>query len=648
MPRAAWIILGVAGALVVLLLVGVAIAVATVDPDRVVAPLAARVKAETGRDLKIQGPVDFKISLEPKIVLPGVTLENAPWSKTREMLAAKRIEAQFALLPLLSRRFEIVQFTLVDPVIALETDSTGRGNWEFGTQSAGAAGPASATAGTAPAFGIGNFEIHNGTLTYRDGATGKLTSASIERMTLHARDMQAPVAIDFRGSVDNVPVAITGDLGAPDKWLRQQWPYPVTAKGEVAGNAVKVSTKVTRAGTTTTLEDLDVSYGPFAGKGTIRAIGEGAKTRYVIDFSMPVLALTDAAAKPPATTPAAPPATMPAAPAAPTARWLIPDSPLPLAPLVAVDSDGTLNIGELRLRDGQRLTQLATQFTSRGAILDAKFSVASILGGSMRGELHIDGHTDTRAVRLRAEAQDLDLVALAASAGIKRDIRGGKVRVTIDISGRGETPHKVASTMTGSILVVSGPATLGRSAVKGESAASQVVGALDPFAAVDATTELRCAVFRLPLADGIAHVDRSIAVETGKIAGSASGTLNFRDETLDLSVQPQLREGARIDISQFASLVRVRGRFDKPSVAVDAAQSAALIAKMGALGATGGGLAMLGGALLGSTAGSSAPCAVAMSGKAPREPTTASRSGGDKLPAVPQDVGKALGRLFGR
>src|SRR5207249_3864744 len=144
--------------------------------------------------------------------------------------------------------------------------------------------------------------------------------------------------------------------------------------------------------------------------------------------------------------------------------------------------------------------------------------------------------SEAPGVHLQLDAQNLDLPALAAAAGIKRDISGGKVRANVDINGRGATPHRVASTMSGTILVVSGPATLGRATVQEESAVSQVAGALDPFRGVDAATELRCAVFRLPLADGIAHVDRSIAIETGKIAGSASGTLNFRDETLDLSV----------------------------------------------------------------------------------------------------------------
>jgi uncharacterized protein involved in outer membrane biogenesis len=648
MPRAVWIILGIAAGLVALLLIGVAIAVATVDPNRFVAPLAARVKAETGRKLAIAGPVEFKLSLTPKVVLPGVAFENAPWSKTREMLTAKRIEAQIALLPLLSRRFEVVQFTLVDPVIALETDASGRGNWELAPPAPGPSGAAASGApASAPAIGIANFEIQNGTLTYLNGATGKVTRASIERMTLHARDLQAPVAVDFRGRIDDVPVALSGDLGAPDKWLRQQWPYPIALKGEIDGSGVKLETKLARSGTTTSLDDLDIAYGAIAGKGSLRVVSGGGRTRYVIALALPSLSLAELGARAGSAAGGAkiPPALQPA-----TSRWIVPDAPLPLAPLAAFDGEGTITIGELKLSDGTPLRQVATQLTSRDAVLDAKFSAAAILGGSMHGALQLDAkHADAPSVRLTLDAQDLDLPALAAAAGIKRDIRGGKVRASVDIAGRGLTPHRVASTMSGTILVVSGPATLGRSTVQGESALSQITGAMDPFRSVDSSTELHCAVFRLPLANGVAHVDRSLAFETAKIAASASGTLDFRDETLDLSVKPQIREGIKLDVSQFASLVRVRGRFDKPSVAIDAAQSAELLAKIGALSATGVGLAAIGGVLIAPTAPGSAPCTVALSGNAPRDATPARPMRGQASGAgIPGDVGKALGKLFGR
>jgi uncharacterized protein involved in outer membrane biogenesis len=654
MPRAVWIIIGSVVGLVALLLIGVAIAIATVDPNRFVAPLAARVKAATGRDLTVQGPVDIKVSLTPRIVLSNVAFGNAPWSKTPQMLTAKEVDAQIALLPLLSRRFEVERFTLVEPVITLETDAKGRGNWEFpSTRAPGGASDAASPG--ASAFGIGNFEVRNGTLSYRNGATGNVTSASIERMALRARDMQSPVAVDFRGNVDGIAVALAGDLGSPDKWLRQQWPFPIALKGEVGGNAVKLDTKLARAGTTTTLGDLDAAFGKVAAKGSVKVVSDAGRTRYAIDLTVPTLSMNELPSIAPMKSATNVPAKAPPA----GDKWIIPDTPLPIAPIAMLDSEGSIAIGELVLRDGARISQVATQFTSRDANLDAKFRAGAILGGSANGQLRFDGRRgQAPGVRLTLDAQNLDLAALAAAAGIKRDIRGGRVRANVDIRGQGATPHRVASTMSGTISVVSGPATLGRAAGQADSALAQLAKALDPLGNVDAATELRCAVFRLPLADGIAHVDRSIAVETAKVSASASGTLNFRDETLDLSVKPQVQQGVKIDLSQIASLVRIRGRFDKPSVGIDAARSAETLAELGVLGATGGGLAAIGRALIAPSTEAGAPCAVAMSGKAPaqaapsssRTPVQPSRKAPQPPPdlGLPKDVGKAIGNLLGR
>src|SRR5437763_323971 len=170
MRRTALIILGVAGGLVALVLVAVAIAVATVDVNTFIAPLAARVKAATGRDLTIGGHAQLSLSLEPKLIVDDVALSNAPWAHAPALLSAKRLEAQVALLPLLKRRFEVVRLTLVEPSIALETDAKGRGNWDFGVpQVAGSPTPPAPVA-VLPAFGVGELAIRDGTLTYRDAA----------------------------------------------------------------------------------------------------------------------------------------------------------------------------------------------------------------------------------------------------------------------------------------------------------------------------------------------------------------------------------------------------------------------------------------------------------------------------------------------
>jgi uncharacterized protein involved in outer membrane biogenesis len=82
--RVFWTILGIAGGLVLLLLIGVAIAVWTVDVNQFVAPIQKKVKEATGRDLTIGGGVRLSLGLEPKVVLGDVHFGNPAWSKEKE------------------------------------------------------------------------------------------------------------------------------------------------------------------------------------------------------------------------------------------------------------------------------------------------------------------------------------------------------------------------------------------------------------------------------------------------------------------------------------------------------------------------------------------------------------------------------------
>src|SRR5262245_43557283 len=188
-------ILGIAGSVVLLVLLGVAIAVWTVDPNAFIGPIQARIKSTTGRDVTIGGGIGLKLGLTPKLVANDVRFGNAPWAKGPDMLSAKSVEAQVALLPLLKREFDLVRLNLVDPVIARETNAQGQGNWELAPPKGGAA----AARGEPPTemFAIGDLAITRGRLTYRDGATGNETHVVIDTLTLQARDAQSPVNAEF-------------------------------------------------------------------------------------------------------------------------------------------------------------------------------------------------------------------------------------------------------------------------------------------------------------------------------------------------------------------------------------------------------------------------------------------------------------------
>jgi uncharacterized protein involved in outer membrane biogenesis len=238
-----------------------------------------------------------------------------------------------------------------------------------------------------------------------------------------------------------------------------------------------------------------------------------------------------------------------------------------------------------------------------------------------------------------------------AAQGIKREVSGGKVEVRADLNTHGSSPRQWASSATGNVLATVGPATLVNAKTGTDAALVRLAQAVNPFHDVDAATELHCAVIRLPLKGGIATIDRSIAAETNKLGVSASGTLDFRNETMDLSVRPQIRQGIAINLAQVAELVRLRGPFNAPTVGIDAMATAQTAARLAAAMSTGGtGLAVIGGALLAQPAtDSGAPCQVALGRAASGLSTAASSSTTTKQsPAPADDVTKALGKLLGR
>jgi hypothetical protein len=252
---------------------------------------------------------------------------------------------------------------------------------------------------------------------------------------------------------------------------------------------------------------------------------------------------------------------------------------------------------------------------------------------------------------VKLEGRELDLSALLAAANVNRQVKGGKTTVTIDLAMRGSSLHQWMSAAGGNVQAVVGPATLVNTKLDTGAAFDKLAEAVNPFRAVKPSTELKCAVVRLPIANGIASVDRSIALETQELDVSMSGKLDFRNETLDLSIRPKVRQGIPIEIPQIAELVRFTGPFSAPTVSVDAVASATAIARIGAAIGTGG-LSVLGETLLKAGSAGAGACDVALGkGGGSSSPAAASPSASAK-PAAPSNpiegIGSALKGLFGK
>jgi hypothetical protein len=641
------IVAGVA-VLVLLLLGAAAIAIRTIEPRTLLAPIEAQIERATGRDVDLGGNARISLSLTPTLELDDVSLGNAAWGSEKQMIRAKRLEAQVALLPLLSRRVDIVRFTLVEPTILLETDAHGRGNWSFGESPAKPSTRSDPVTDAAGAFGLGEFEVENGDLRWRDGRSGDVTRVRIDRLHLRARDAQKPMVAQFKGAVGDVPMALEGHFGPFAALRDEQWPWPVNVEGEVAGRKTGVTTKVRSTPDGLEAGELAFRLGNASIRGTLvyAAKPERPSVRFSLAsdaLSMSDLAFAGGAAA--ATSGASVPAALKPAPR--DDRRLFRDTRWPLASLRALDAQGDVAIGKLTLDDGRTLNDVRTRLALSNGRLEIPAFSANLLGGSARGSAVVDSREAPPSIAVKLDANGLDLQALMAVAGVQRDVKGGETDVDVAVNGRGASPRAFASTLNGTVTVRVGAARWVSSDSGLVPELSQLANAFNPARSAGGATDLKCAAIRLPFSGGVARFDRTIGLETDRLGAAASGTIDLRSETLELLVHPRIKDASGLDLARIAGAVKVTGSLRAPAVAFNPVGTITAATDIAAL-ARGGRAALLGALTPGGAAGPG-ECAVALGAKPAPAPAAAPR-GNDAQPRVDpaQEINRALGRLLRR
>lgn len=201
-------------------------------------PQIARVTKEaTGRDLTLDGDIDLKIGLTPKLLVENVSFQNASWGSRQEMVKVRRVEVQVALLPLISKKIEIKRLVLVEPDILIETDKAGRTNLEFKISEKDKAlkpeiKEAEPSKIELPALIFEDLRIEKGQLKYKDARKNKTHTLKIDNLEAQATDPESPLTVHLKGDFNGIPFEMESTMGAltkladPDK----DWPLKLNAK----------------------------------------------------------------------------------------------------------------------------------------------------------------------------------------------------------------------------------------------------------------------------------------------------------------------------------------------------------------------------------------------------------------------------------
>ena len=215
-----------------------------VDPNDFKPRIAESVRAATGRDIALDGPIRIGFSATPTLQAERVRLSNPAGFSRPDMATLAKVEAQLALWPLLRGRLEIVRLTLTEPDLLLETNADGQSNWRL-APIARAARP-SATSVTvesphpsAPRFAVGDVRIVNGRLTWRDIRSNQRRVADIRRFAATSAGPLASVSASGDLLVEGHEVTVSAETGPMERLLGGEamtpgWPLQVVARVEGA------------------------------------------------------------------------------------------------------------------------------------------------------------------------------------------------------------------------------------------------------------------------------------------------------------------------------------------------------------------------------------------------------------------------------
>ncbi|MCP4409696.1 MAG: AsmA family protein [Gammaproteobacteria bacterium] len=325
--------------------------------------------------------------------------------------------------------------------------------------------------------------------------------------------------------------------------------------------------------------------------------------------------------------------------------------PLSLEPLHRLNIDFSLNSKKVHTRS-LILDELNVTLQLRNGKLNIKPVKMNVAGGELRADIAIDASSKTTVVAANIKG---DRIELGRIYQFKKLIRGGKVKVSIKLRGRGISVKGIMAGLDGRLVLDTGKGELNSAHINllGSDLLIELVNKINPIAKKGSTSQLECAVVRFDVKDGVAVIDRGIAFQTDKMSVVGSGGIDLKEEKLDLGIKPEARKRIGIDAGQLAELVRIAGPLTGPKLVADAKGTVKLGVTIGAAVATGG-VSYLGQRLLASATRDEAPCLTALGKEITQavEPGKTSRGGSEEQEGAvkggAKNILKGTKGLFGR
>ena len=560
----------------------------------------------TGRQLTIDG--DLNISVWPAlgVEVQKVRFANVEGAAEPDMATMDSLVVGAELWPLLSGALKVTEIRLVNPVINLEIDKNGRGNWLFepqgGAAPTGEGAPPPSPQTSSADFSFRDVVLSGGTLTYRDQRDG--TDQRVEAINANVRlpSLDEPLVFDggltwnkeaitiaatianpralstagksaltakvegevlkaaFEGEADAAAGAIAGNVDFSTASARRLAAWAGVELPKVKGfGAMKLAGKLEADGGRVAFKETKLSLDGMNGSGNL-ALDTTKAVPYVKgDFTLDRLDLNPY---------------MSAGGGAGGGsgggmpKWS--DAPIDVSALRLVDADFDFAVNQL-FAGGLKIGRSALGIALKGGKMRANLKQLALYGGNGTGTIGLDGSGAAPVIAL-----DLSVSGVSAApfltdlAGFNRLEGTGSIVAKVTASGKSQRAWMKSMGGSARIQFVDG-------AIKGVNLAeiartiqSALTGSAVGGAAKTDFAELSGS---FAIRRGVA-ANKDLKLLNPFVRLNGAGIIDLGEQTLDYRVEPKAvgsikGQGGRSDLGGIGIPFRIKGPWSNPSYSPD-------------------------------------------------------------------------------
>src|SRR5476649_765649 len=571
------------GVTLLALLIAALVTLYFLDWNQMRGPIARYLTQRSGREVRIDGNLSVKLfTWQPSVDAAGIYVGNPAWVGTPQAAKVKEFRVELRLVPLLFGHLVLPLVRIDQPDILLVRDSSGRTNWDHGNQNPNDAWQLPAMQRFLVKDGHVRIEdavrkLHFiGTVSSSEELGGKGAAFSLlgdgslnqNKFTADVKGgpllhVDATKPYDFTADVHSgdTHVVVNGAITQPFHLDR------FTASMNINGPTLSdlffmtglvlphtppyhLTVAVERQGAYYRLNDINALLGDtdLHGNLTVDASGKipalaGTVASRVLNFAD--LGPLVGGGK--------------AAPAA--SKYLLPETVLHTERLRLTNAEVDYSALAINSRDFP-LKGLDTHISVEDGVLNLKPLAFGFTQGKLSGSIRIDARKDVPISTV--DARITDIHAENFIKGSDKPLQG-ILEARAVLTGRGNSVHAVASNASGTFTAVVPSGGMRHSLA--EWTGVDVLTALSLNLSNDnSNTNLRCAVANFTAQDGVMTA-QPFVIDTDPVRVDGSGTINLRDETLDLKLQGKPKS---FQLMRLRTPITVKGSLAHPAIGVDA------------------------------------------------------------------------------